>query len=159
MVKEGSPIKSIADLKGKRVGLFGGPNSATTWLYRLIVHKFYGFDAMKDSKVHFGAPPLLMGMIDRGDLDALLVLDPFITQMLESGKYRSIAELGKLWRQKTNQNPMLVAVTVNETWAKAHPDVVKRFVAGFREALIYLKDARGPATWRRMGVKTDAALV
>ena len=157
MVKEDSPIKSIADLKGRRVGLFGGPNTATTWLYRLIAERFYAFDPMKDSKIHFGAPPLLMGMIDRGDLDAVLVLDPFISQMLETGKYRSVGNLGEIWRQKMNQNPMLVAVTVDEIWAKAHPDVVKRFVAAFREALIYLKDT--PEAWgelaKGMGVKTD----
>ena len=157
MVKVDSPLKSIADLKGRRVGLFGGPNSATSWLYRMIVEKFYGFDPMKESKIHFGAPPLLMGMIDRGDLDAVLVLDPFISQMLEGGNYRSIGNLGDIWREKMNQSPMLVAVTVNETWAKANPDVVKRFVAAFREALIFLKD--NPEAWKElakgMGLKTD----
>lgn len=157
MVKVDSPLKSIADLKGRRVGLFGGPNSATSWLYRMIVEKFYGFDPMKESKIHFGAPPLLMGMIDRGDLDAVLVLDPFISQMLESGNYRSIGNLGDIWREKMNQSPMLVAVTVDETWAKANPDVVKRFVAAFREALIFLKD--NPEAWKElakgMGLKTD----
>lgn len=157
MVKVDSPLKSIADLKGKRVGLFGGANSATTWLYRLVVDKFYGFDSMKDSKIHFGAPPLLIGMVDKGELDAVLVLDPFISQMLETGKYRSIGNIGDIWRQKTNQNPMLVAVTVNEPWAKANPDIVKRFVAGFKEALTYLKNT--PEAWgelaKGMGVKTD----
>ena len=157
LVKEGSPIKSFADLKGKRVGLFGGANSATTWLYRLIIQKFYGFDAMKDSKVFFGAPPLLMGMVDRGDLDAALVLDPFISQMLETGAYRSIGELGSMWRQRMNQNPMLVAVTVNETWAKAHPDAMKRFLGAFRDALVYLRDT--PDAWndlaKSMGIKTE----
>ncbi len=157
LVKEPSPIKSIGDLKGKRVGLFGGANSATTWLYRLMVQKFYGFDAMKDSKVFFGAPPLLMGMLDRGDIDAVLLLDPFISQAMETGKYRSIGELGNLWREKAHQNPMLVAVTVNEKWAKSNRDVLKRFLAGFREAMVYLKDH--PDAWtefaKGMGVKTD----
>ena len=157
MVKVDSPIKDIADLKGKRVGLFGGPNSATTWLYRMIVEKFYGFDPMKDSKVHFGAPPLLMGMMDRGDLDAVLVLDPFISQMLETDKYKSVAHLGEIWRAKTGQSPMLVSVTVNETWAKANPDVAKRFVLAFKEALTYLKNT--PEVWKElaqgMGLKTD----
>ena len=157
LVKEGSPLKSLADLKGKRVGLFGGANSATTWLYRLIVRKFYGFDAMKDSKIFFGAPPLLMGMLDRGDLDAALFLDPFISQMLETGKYRSIGELGDLWRRNVHQNPMLVAVTVNEKWAKANPDVVKRFLSAFRDAMTYLKNT--PDAWKEyakgMGIKTD----
>jgi len=157
MVKTGSPLKSIADLKGKRVGLFGGANSATTWLYRLIVQKFYGFEPMKDSSIHFGAPPLLMGMLDKGELDALLLLDPFITQLQESGQYRSIASVAKIWREKTGQSPMLVAVTVDETWAKANPAVTKRFLAAFRDAMVYLKNT--PEAWvelaRNMGVKSE----
>ena len=157
MVKAGSPLKSIADLKGKRVGLFGGANSATTWFYRLIVQKYYGFEPMKDSSIHFGAPPLLMGMLDKGELDALLLLDPFITQLQETGQYRSIASLAKIWREKTGQSPMLVAVTVNETWAKANPAVTKRFLAGFRDAMVYLKNT--PDAWnelaKNMGVKTN----
>jgi len=115
-------------------------------------------DRLVDAAVAaFGAPPLLIGMIDRGDLDAVLVLDPFISQMLETDKYRSIGNLGEIWRQKTNQNPMLVSVTVDETWAKANPDVVKRFVAAFKEALTYLKNT--PEAWKElaqgMGLKTD----
>ncbi|MCC6475023.1 MAG: ABC transporter substrate-binding protein [Burkholderiales bacterium] len=157
MVKLDSPIKSMADLKGRRVGLFGGANSATTWLYRLVTQKFYGFDSVKEARAHYGAPPLLLGMLDKGELDAILTLDPFLSQMLESGKYRSVGSIGEIWQQKMNQSPMLVSVTVNETWAKANPEVTRRFVAAFREALIYLKDT--PAAWtelaKAMGIKSE----
>lgn len=158
MVKADSPLKSMADLRGKRVGLFGGANAATSWLFRVVAVKFFGFDPTKDAKVHYGAPPLLIGMLERGELDAVLILDPFITQLLETGKFRSIGHLGKIWHEKTGQEPMLVAVTVNEPWAKANPDIVKRFVAAFREALIYLKTR--PEAWpeiaKTMKVKTEA---
>lgn len=157
MAKADSPLKSLAELKGKRVGLFGGPNAATTWLFRVVAVKLFDFDPTKDAKIHYGAPPLLIGMLDRGELDAVLILDPFITQLLETGKYRSIANPGNLWREKTGQQPMLVAVTVNEPWAKANPDVVKRFVAAYKEALTYLKTR--PEVWpeiaKAMRVKTE----
>jgi NitT/TauT family transport system substrate-binding protein len=116
-----SPLKTIADIKGKRIGLFGGPTAATSWLFRLQAVKFFGFDPMKESKIHYGAPPLLIGMMERGDLDAVLTLDPQITQLLETGKFRSIGNIGDIWRAKSGQNPMLVSVTVNEPWAKANP--------------------------------------
>ena len=157
MVRADSPVKNMAELKGKRIGLFGGANAATTWLFRVVSVKFFGFDPTKDAKIHFGAPPLLIGMLERGELDAVLILDPFITQLLETGNYRSIANLGRIWREKAGQEPMLVAVTVNEPWAKANPDVTKRFVAAFKEALIYLKTR--PEVWpeiaKSMRVKTD----
>jgi len=157
MVKNDSPFKSIADLKGKRVGLFGGPTAATSWLFRVLAVKKFGFDPVKDIKIRYGAPPLLVGMLDRGDLDAILILDPFITRLMETGKYRSIATIGKLWHETTGQNPMLVAVTAYEPWAKKNPDVTRRFVAAFKEAMIYLKDH--PESWapqaKKMGIKTD----
>lgn len=52
---------------------------------------------------------------------------------------------------------MLVAVTVNEPWAKANPDVVKRFLVAYKEALVYLKTR--PEVWpeiaKAMRVKTE----
>ena len=157
MVKNDSPYQSIADLKGKRVGLFGGPTAATSWLFRILAVKKFGFDPVKDIKIKYGAPPLLVGMLDRGDLDAVLILDPFITRLMETGKYRSVGTVGKLWNEATGQNPMLVAVTVYEPWAKQNPDVVRRFVAAFKEAMIYLQ--KHPESWgpqaKKMGIKTE----
>ena len=145
IVKADSPLKGMSELKGKRIGLFGGANAATTWLFRVVSVKYFGFAPTKDAKVHFGAPPLLIGMLDRGELDGVLILDPFITQLLETGKYRSIGNPGNIWRDKTGQQPMLVSVTVNEPWARANPEVVKRFVAAYKEALGYLKNR--PEVW------------
>lgn len=157
MVPVESPLKSVADLRGKRIGLFGGPSAATTWFFRLLMLKFFGFDPMREAKTHHGAPPLLMGMLEKGELDAILSLDPQIVQMLETGKFRSIGNLGDLWRARTGQDPLLVAVTVNETWARQNPAVVKRFVAAFRESLEVLKTR--PEVWselaKAVGVKTE----
>ena len=157
LVPVDSALKTFADLKEKRIGLFGGPNATVTWFFRLITVKFFGFDPMKDAKIHFGAPPLLMGMLERGELDAILTLDPHIVRMLETGKFRSIGNVGDIWRAKTGQDPLLVAVTVNEPWARQNPAVVKRFVVAFRESLEVLRTR--PEVWtelaKAVGVKTE----
>ncbi len=41
-----------------------------------------------------------------------------VVQFAETGKFRSIASLGGIWRGKTRQDPLFVSVTMNETWAK-----------------------------------------
>ena len=157
MVPMASPLKSFADLKGKRLGVFGGPTTTTTWFLRLQAVRFFGFDPVKEAKVNYGAAPLLMGMLERGELDAILSLDPQIVQMLETGKFRSIGNLGEIWRTRTGQDPLLVAVAVNEDWAQQNTAVVKRFVAAYREALEYLRTH--PEVWpelaRSVGIKTE----
>ena len=35
MVTVDSPLKGFGDLRGKRIGVFGGPNSANAWMLRL----------------------------------------------------------------------------------------------------------------------------
>lgn len=68
-----------------------------------------------------------------------------------------IAQLGDLWRSRTGQDPMLVAVTVNETWAKEHPLVARRFVAAVKESIEYLR--AHPEVWpelaRSVGITTE----
>jgi ABC-type nitrate/sulfonate/bicarbonate transport system substrate-binding protein len=142
LVKKDSPIQSFADLKGKRIGLFGGPTGGTTTLFRLICVKYYGFDPVKDAQVQYGAPPLLVNALDRGSLDAVQLLDPVIVSQLETGTVRSIGNIGDIWRQKTGQDPMLVAINVRDSWAAQHADVVKRFILAFREAVQYLRTHR-----------------
>jgi NitT/TauT family transport system substrate-binding protein len=139
MVTTGSPLQGFADLKGKRIGLFAGPTGGTTILFRLICVKYFGFDPIKDSKVQYGAAPLLVAALKRGDLDAVQILDPQIVQELVGGELRSIGNIGDIWRQRTGQNPMLVSVSLNESWAAAHTDVARRFVTAFKESLDYMK--------------------
>lgn len=157
MVPAKSTLKSFGDLKGKRIGVFGGPTATTTWFFRLQMAKFFGFDPTKEAKVTYGASALLMGMLEKGELDALLSLDPQIVQMLETGKFRSIGNTGQIWRTKTGQDPLLLAVTVNEEWAQQNVAVVRRFVAAYREALEYLKTRADvwPELARSVGIKTE----
>ncbi len=152
-----SPFKSIGDLKGRRIGISGGPATESVWLFRLEAARFFGFDPLKEAKAQFGAPPLLIGLLRKGELDAVLVQNPQVVQLLEIGQYRSIASLGAIWREKTGQDPLFVAVTMNEPWARANPDVARRFVAAYKEAIEYLKTHPDvwPALAKSLGIKTD----
>jgi ABC-type nitrate/sulfonate/bicarbonate transport system substrate-binding protein len=48
IVPAASPIRSIADLKGKKVGSFAGAAGTATVLFRVITSKFHGFDPAKN---------------------------------------------------------------------------------------------------------------
>jgi NitT/TauT family transport system substrate-binding protein len=156
VVPADSPLKSMADLKGKRVGISGGPASSGTWIFRTEAVRFFGFDPMKDAKVQFGAAPLLTGLMENNELDAVLIQNPQVVRLLETKKFRSLASFGDIWREKTGQDVMLVTIVMNEDWAKANREIAKRFVAAFKESAEYLKAHAEvwPEVAEQIGIKT-----
>ena len=59
IVPAASPISSIAELKGKKVGSVRGAAGTATVLFRVIASKFHGFDPAKTSDLQFAGPGLL----------------------------------------------------------------------------------------------------
>ena len=147
LVRSDSPIRSFADLRGRRLGLYAGPTGTSTILLRLICVRFYGFDPVTAASVQYGAAPLLMNALDRGDLDAALILDPLIAQELETRRYRSVGDLGAIWRERTGQQLMEVGVAMRASWDRAHASVARGFMSAYEEALGYLRSHPGAWTW------------
>jgi len=156
VVRADSPLKSMADLKGKRIGISGGPASSGTWIFRTEAVRFFEFDPMKEAKVQFGAAPLLIGLLENNELAAVLIQNPQVVRLLETKKFRSLTSFGDIWREKTGQDVMLVTIVMNEDWAKANREIAKRFVAAFKESAEYLK--AHPEVWpevaEQIGIKT-----
>jgi ABC-type nitrate/sulfonate/bicarbonate transport system substrate-binding protein len=139
LVKTDSPIKDVTDLKGKRVAVFGGPGAGTTAMFMLEMKNYYDFDPLKQAHIFYGALGLVAAELERGQVDAALLLEPFSDKLLATGKFRSVGNLGKIWEKHNNASPMLLALVMGEKWADANPIVAKRFVAAYSESLLYLK--------------------
>ncbi len=73
MVAANSPIKSVADLKGKSIGVAGGPLDKSWLLLRAEAMKTAGIDLTKVARPAFGAPPLLAAKMESGELDCGLL--------------------------------------------------------------------------------------
>ena len=65
MVKADSPINSLAELKGKKLGIAGGANDKS-WLLLRAYAKKQGLDLANDANVQFAAPPLLNELLGKG---------------------------------------------------------------------------------------------
>ena len=73
MVPASSPIKSVADLAGKSIGVAGGPLDKSWLLLRADAMKTAGIDLTKVARPAFGAPPLLAAKVESGELDCGLL--------------------------------------------------------------------------------------
>ena len=72
MVGPKSSVKSLEDLKGKRIGIAGGPVDKSWIIIQAIAKKRHGLDLAAQNELVFGAPPLLFKQAISGEIDAVI---------------------------------------------------------------------------------------
>lgn len=146
LVPKESPIQQVGDLRGKRVGLFGQANSQTAMNFRLITKDFFNLDAVKEMNLHYGAPGLTASLLGKGELEAAVMLEPLATVLLRSGKIRSIGTINKIYKEKSGRDLLQLVIATRDSFAKEHPDVVRRFIKAYYESVAYIRQT--PAAQR-----------
>jgi NitT/TauT family transport system substrate-binding protein len=153
MVPPDSDIKSLADLKGKKIGVAGGPIDKSWLLIRGLATKRHGIDLAAEAEPVYGAPPLLNEKIWDGELDAVLNYWHFAAR-LEAKGYKpligveeAIAELG------VKSVPPQIGYVFRESFGKDHPGLIEAFAAASRDAKQLLKT---DAEWQRIRPLTKA---
>ncbi len=161
VVKPASPIRSFADIKGKRMGEFG-----TTFLDWLILRaagkKAYGFDVEQDTTLVQGTPPLLNQLMARGEVDAMLQFSSLTLGPIQAGEQRLVIDVPSLMRTAGfNPNAFNSNWNVAERWNAAHPGALRRLSAMIDEAYVKLKtdDALWPAIAAKIGFTDPAVIV
>lgn len=154
MVPGGSPLHSLADLDGKRLGVAGGPLDKSWLLLRAYSRKFLGRDVTVHTEPVFGAPPLLSQELQAGRIDALLTYWPFAAR-LEARGYRSLFALSDVINGLGLTNPLpMLGFAVTEAWIAQHPGGLEAFLtaAGQADAVLAYSDEE----WRNLGPLTAA---
>jgi NitT/TauT family transport system substrate-binding protein len=148
VVPASSPIKSIADLAGKKIGVAGGPLDKSWLLLRARSIDTRAGDLIQSARPIYGAPPLLNQQAIYGDVDALLTYWHFAAQ-LEAAGFKRLASVSELMKQAGLKTEIpLIGFVFSGKLAKAKPDLIAGFVRSARDAQqILLKD---DAEWERL---------
>jgi len=139
IVPQASPIRSISDLKGKKVGSFAGAAGTATVLFRVIVSKFHGFDPAKTDQLQYAGPGLLPALLDKGEIDAAVMFDPIAAKLEGSGKYRSIGNLADAYKAGTGDDFLWIGYSTNDDFMRAEPEALTNFTRAWLEAIEYVK--------------------
>lgn len=154
MVKAGSGITTLADLKGKRLGIAGGPSDKTWLLLRAYAQKKLGVDLTQFAEPTYAAPPLLNALALRGQLDAALNFWHYAARLEVAGMHPLI-ELPEILNGLGIEKPIpLIGWVFREDWAAANTATVKNFLAASYEAKAVL--ARSDAQWDLLRPKMRA---
>jgi NitT/TauT family transport system substrate-binding protein len=97
MVPADSPIRTIADLTGKRIGVSGGALDKSWLMLRAHARQTTGVDLATGSAPSYGASPLLMNKLASGELDAALLYWNFCAR-LEAKGFRRLVGAGDIAR-------------------------------------------------------------
>ena len=159
MVPEKSPIRTLADLRGKKLAVAGGPIDKS-WLLLQAVSKRKGVDLTAQASVVYGSPALLAGKMLQGDFDATLNYWNFSAQ-LEARGFRRLVSVEDLLPEFGVTGPLsMIGYVFEEAWAAAHRQTVNRFLEAAEKAkkILLTSDAEWERIAPLIGVQGAAAL-
>lgn len=154
LVPAASPIRSLADLTGKRLAIAGSPLDKSWLILRALGQRRYGIDLETACATSFGAPPLVDAQLAEGRADAALTYWPFAAR-LEATGMRPVLSVGKAMLELGVASAVpLVGYVVSEHWADDH----RTLLDGFLSASGRARDILGvsDAEWQRIAPLTRA---
>ena len=158
MVPPNSAIKSLNDLKGKRLGVAGGPLDKSWLMLVAYTLRVAFFDLRRETTPVFGAPPLLAEKAERGDIDAVLEYWPYAARLDAKG-FRQLIAMGDLPLELGARGQVvMVGFVFSESWASSNDQAIDGFLRAAEKANHLL--ATSDEEWQRlrplMQVENDA---
>ena len=148
MVRADSGLRGLADLKGKSIGVSGGPSDKTWLLLRAFASKKYSMDLTTTTRPVFAAPPLLNELALSGQVNAALNVWHYDAR-LEANGMRPLIKLPDILSGLGVDKPIpLIGWVFREDWANQNPQTMERFMAASMEAKSIM--AKSDAEWERL---------
>lgn len=148
MVGKDSKIQRLTDLKGKKLGVAGGPLDKSWLLLRAHAHQEVGGDLAAMLEPVFGAPPLLSEQLRLGRIDGVLTYWNFAARLDAQG-YRRMADVAEIMEQLgLKPPPPLVGFVWRESLAQSAGQELAGFFRAVDAANQLLKTSDAP--WSRL---------
>ena len=146
-------IHALSDLRGRRLGVAGGP-ADKSWLVVQAAARKSGIDLATAAQVAYGAPPLLGAKLRQGELDAVLTFWNFAAQLEVAGYVQAISVAQCAEALGLSGRLGLVGFVFREEFA-ARGGEIDGFLAASREAEQVL--ARSDEEWQAIRPLTGNA--
>lgn len=146
MADPATGIRSLADLRGRSLGVAGGATDKSWVLLQAYARKTADLDLAQAASVQFAAPPLLNELVLRRRLDAVLNFWQFNARLAGKGLV-PVVKIGDILPSLGLKSPPpLLGWVFDETWAEQPPGLARRLLDASYEAKRKMKSDDG--LWR-----------
>jgi NitT/TauT family transport system substrate-binding protein len=127
-----SPIKTVADLKGKHIGVTTA-GSLTDWLTReLSRQQGWGSDGIKIEAL--GSAQARLAAMSRGELDGLVIESATGFELEEQGRGRNLLLFGDIAKRFYTH-----VIFAADSMIEKRPDVLERFLRGWFRTVAFMR--------------------
>lgn len=153
LVPASSPIKTLADLNGKKLGIAGGELDKN-WLLLQALGQQQGLQLNQSLEKVYGAPPLLNQQLTSQRIDALLTYWQFAAR-LEAQGYRQLLSGEELVRQLgISESVPNLGYVFKQGWADQNKSMLQNFIRLARAARDKL--CNDDAAWQKIVGLTES---
>ncbi len=145
VVPSDSPLKTLADFKGKKIAVAFGTDSHVDLLASL---KAAGLDPAKDVTLINVPPNEQPAALEQKLADGVVLRQPQLYKFTQKGNREIVRWPHQLW------------VIARTEWIQANPDAKRRFLAALQETVVYVaQHPKESAAWFGETLRLDPALV
>jgi NitT/TauT family transport system substrate-binding protein len=152
VLKDG-PLKKVDDLKGKTISV-SGAGSLTYWLTQQLSRRLgWGDDGMKITPL--GASEAQIAALMTHQIDGTTTDSVTVDKFVESGNGRILVKFGEYFPDFVTS-----CIYASNALIESKPDVLKAFLAGWFETIVYMRDHRAPIidlTMKQIGMSPGVA--
>lgn len=133
MVPAGSDAQELADLKGSKIGIAGGPVDKSWIILRALAQK-QGFDLAAETEQVYGAPPLIFQAGLSGEVGAVVNFWQFMAKQEAAGMRLLLSVADAAETLGLDPDTPLLGYVVKDEMLRENPELVQGFAAASREA-------------------------
>ena len=157
VVRQDSPDQTLADLRGKKIGIAGGPLDKSWLILRAFTQQEHGFDIADETEQVYGAPPLIFKTALDGDTAGAINFWHYLARMKAAGMRELISVQDAAEALGFDPNTPLLTYYTKGDWAAENPELVQGLYRASRQAKELLRE---DAAWEDIrdlvGAETEA---
>jgi ABC-type nitrate/sulfonate/bicarbonate transport system substrate-binding protein len=140
VVRKDSPYKTLADLKGKKIGNFARVTGA--YFFSAVIAKEKKLDIEKDFQAVPAETGALIALLERGDVEAINMFEPYTTKLVLSGRYRVLLDFDAELAQIFGAPPLKSTVGMLKETVEKQPGLVTAIRGAYRDGIKLIKSGK-----------------